>query len=315
VLKTRLRRKATRALARASRFTTRRALPLAEHGARRLQALADDAMVALVGKDFGERVERVAVELDHGRVDPFGFDLETAKRVAACCALFHRAYFRTEVHGIERVPHGRVLLVANHSGQVPIDAMLIACSMFFDAESPRFIRSMVEKWTQTLPFVGTFFQRVGQVVGVPENARRLLDQGEAVLVFPEGARGVSKPFWQRYELTEFGLGFMRLALETATPIVPIAVVGSEEQYINIGNSERLAKLLRMPVFPVVPQWLVPPAALPLPTKVRIHFGEPLRFDGDPDDEDAIIGDKVATVKHTIQSMLRRGLDERRAVFW
>jgi 1-acyl-sn-glycerol-3-phosphate acyltransferase len=230
------------------------------------------------------------------------------------CAFFHRVYFRSSVHGVERIPHGRVLLVANHSGQIPIDGMLIGCAMFFDADPPRFIRSMVEKWTQTLPFVGTFFQRVGQVVGVPENARRLLEQGEAVLVFPEGARGISKPIWQRYELTDFGLGFMRLALETHTPIVPVAVVGSEEQYINVGNSEKMARLLRMPVFPVVPQWLIPGATLPLPTKVRIYFGEPLYFDGDADDEDAIIGEKVSVVRRTIQEMIARGLKERKGLF-
>jgi 1-acyl-sn-glycerol-3-phosphate acyltransferase len=224
-------------------------------------------------------------------------------------------WFRTEVQGIHNVPHGRVLLIANHSGQLPIDGMLIGTSMFFDADPPRFIRSMVEKWTQTLPFVGTFFQRVGQVVGVPENARRLLSQGEAVLVFPEGVRGVSKPFRDRYKLTDFGLGFMRLALETDTPIVPVGVVGGEEQYINFGNSRRLASMLRMPIFPIVPQWLIPGGQLPLPTKYRIYFGEPLNFDGDPDDEDAVIGDKVAVVRDTIQRMIDNGLGARRGVFW
>jgi 1-acyl-sn-glycerol-3-phosphate acyltransferase len=135
------------------------------------------------------------------------------------------------------------------------------------------------------------------------------------LVFPEGARGISKPFAQRYEMVDFGLGFMRLALETGTPIVPVAVVGGEEQYINVGNSPRLAKVLGMPVFPFVPQWLIPGAAMPLPTRYRLHFGEPLVFDGDADDEDSVIEDKVRTVRDTIQAMLRRGLDEREAVFW
>jgi 1-acyl-sn-glycerol-3-phosphate acyltransferase len=208
-----------------------------------------------------------------------------------------------------------VLLVANHSGQLPIDGMLIGASMFFDAEPPRIIRSMVERWSQTLPFVGTFFQRVGQVVGVPENARRLLEQGEAVLVFPEGARGVSKPFRDRYRLTEFGLGFMRLALETGAPIVPVAVVGAEEQYINLGNSTALARLTGMPTFPIVPQWLIPGLALPLPTRYRIYFGEPLRFAGDPDDEDSVVREKVAVVSTAVATLLAAGLAARRHVFW
>jgi 1-acyl-sn-glycerol-3-phosphate acyltransferase len=229
--------------------------------------------------------------------------------------LFHRFYFRSDVHGVDRVPQGRVLLVSNHSGQIPIDGMLIAASMFLDAEPPRLIRSMVEKWTQTLPFVGTAFSRVGQVVGVPENARRLLELGEVIMVFPEGARGISKPFSERYRLTEFGLGFMRLALETRTPIVPIAVIGAEEQYVSLGSFEVVAKALGWPSFPVIPQLFFPGGQLPLPTKVRIYFGEPLSFEGDPDDDDAVIEEKVARVKGTIQSMLNRGLKERTSIFW
>jgi 1-acyl-sn-glycerol-3-phosphate acyltransferase len=302
-------------MGKAARFAGREVIPRARRSVEGAQLLVDETAIALLGKDFEARSQKVTGALTKDRVDPFGFDVDTAKRAIAACAFFHRVYFRTEVTGIQDIPAGRVLLVANHSGQLPVDAMLIATSVFFDADPPRFIRSMVEKWTQTLPFVGTFFQRVGQVVGVPENARRLLEQGEAVLVFPEGARGVSKPFSERYQLTNFGLGFMRLALETDTPIVPIAVVGAEEQYINLGNSERLARVFRVPVFPVVPQWFVPGGQMPLPTKYRIQFGPPLFFDGDPDDEDAVIADKVAVVRDRIQAMVEQGLKRRRGIFW
>ena len=108
---------------------------------------------------------------------------------------------------------------------------------------------------------------------------------------------------------------MRLALETRTPIVPIAVLGAEEQYINVGNLETLAKALRMPVFPIIPQWLLPGGLLPLPTKYRIRFGQPLMMTGDPDDEDAVIEPKVEIVRSAIQSMLNRGIKERQHVFW
>jgi 1-acyl-sn-glycerol-3-phosphate acyltransferase len=187
--------------------------------------------------------------------------------------------------------------------------------MLLDAEPPRFVRSMVEKWTATLPFVSELFQRCGQIVGVPENCIRLLDMDEAVLVFPEGARGISKTFDQRYKLTDFGLGFMRMALQTGAPIVPVAVVGAEEQYVSVANIRTLARLLDMPAVPVMPQLLVPGGFLPLPTKYRIYFGEPMTFQGDPDDEDAVMEEKVWVVRSTIQSMLNRGLKERQHIFY
>jgi 1-acyl-sn-glycerol-3-phosphate acyltransferase len=152
-------------------------------------------------------------------------------------------------------------------------------------------------------------------VSVPENARRLLELGEAIVVFPEGARGISKPFSQRDKLTELRLGFMRLALETNTPIVPVAVIGGEEQYVSFGNLETVAKTLGWPSLPLVPQMLVPGGQVPLPTKYRIQLGEPMYFEGDPDDDDAVIEEQVLRVKQTIQSMLNRGLKERKAIFW
>ncbi|HEY8091519.1 MAG TPA: lysophospholipid acyltransferase family protein [Polyangiaceae bacterium] len=275
----------------------------------------DDLLEKLLGESFAERISRVPMALGSSGVDPFGLDPQWAKYALATVAMLHRKYFRSDVHGIENVPSGRILLVANHSGQVPLDAALIGAAMFMDAEPPRIVRAMVEKWAVSLPFVSLLFTRVGQVVGVPENATRLLAQGEALLVFPEGARGISKTFDQRYKLTEFGLGFMRLAIETETPVVPVAVIGAEEQYVSFANVESLAKLLRMPAFPIIPQMFIPGGQLPLPTKYRLWFGEPMRFTGDPDDDDAVIHEKVWLVKQTIQSMLNRGLKERKHIFW
>jgi len=274
--------------------------------------------VRVAGAFFGKnhaRLARVPMALGGSGVDPFGLDPEWAKFALTTVGLLHRRYFRTEVHGIEHVPEGRILLVANHSGQVPLDGAMIGAAMFMDAEPPRIVRAMVEKWAVSLPFVSLLFARVGQVVGVPENAKRLLEQGEALLVFPEGARGISKTFDQRYQLTEFGLGFMRLAIETGTPIVPVALIGAEEQYVSIANVQTLAKLLRMPAFPIIPQLFLPGGQLPLPTKYRLWFGEPMTFGGDADDDDAVIDEKVWLVKQTIQSMLNRGLKERTHIFW
>jgi 1-acyl-sn-glycerol-3-phosphate acyltransferase len=306
---------ASRALAKITQFATRDALPMARLGADGVRYALDDFTTRLLGRDFEDRIRRVPMPTSAEGVDPFGLDPEWAKYFVGIAAFFHRFYFRTEVHGIGRVPTGRVLLIANHSGQIPVDGLLIGASMFLDAEPPRITRSMVEKWSQTLPFISTLFSRVGQVVGVPENARRLLELGEAILVFPEGSRGISKSFVQRYKLTDFGLGFMRLALETETPIVPVAVIGAEEQYISMGNLDRVAKMMGMPSFPLIPQLLVPFGQMPLPTKYRIYFGDAMSFDGDPDDDDAIIEEKVLRVKGTIQSMLNRGLKERKSIFW
>lgn len=289
--------------------------PVRERVRNAVDRRVDDWMTSLMDEEFKSRLARVPVRLGSAGVDPFGLDPEWTRYALAFAAALHRKYFRTEVFGAENVPEGRVLLIANHSGQVPIDGALIGATLFMDVEPPRFMRAMVEKWTQTLPFVSAYFPRVGQVVGVPENAERLLLQGEALLVFPEGARGISKPFSRRYRLEDFGLGFMRLAIATDTPIVPVAVVGGEEQYISIGSMDSVAKLLGMPSLPIIPQLFIPGGQLPLPTRYRIHFGEPMRFTGDPDDDDTVIGDKVHVVKSTIQSMLNRALRERKHVFF
>lgn len=280
-----------------------------------LRKRADAAVDKLLGPDARARIERLSVRRGPSGVDPFGFDPDVAKYAVVAARAIYKNYFRTEVIGIENVPRGRVLLISNHSGQLPLDGLAISAALLLEADPPRFVRSMVEKWTATLPFVSEFFARCGQIVGVPENCIRLLEMEEAVLVFPEGARGISKTFDQRYKLTEFGLGFMRLALQTNTPIVPIAVVGAEEQYISVANIRPLAKLLGMPALPVMPQLLLPGGFLPLPTKYRIYFGEPMHFTGDPDDDDAVIEEKVWVVKATIQSMLNRGIKERKSIFF
>ncbi len=290
------------------------ALPLMDRLRLTARHAADELKMRLLGRDFEQRVAILKARDVALGGDPFGFDVTTARNAAMVLAFFHRMYFRTEVFGVENVPEGRVLLVANHSGQVPIDAAIVGSSLFFDGNPPRVVRAMVEKWTATLPFVSAFFNRVGQVVGVPENARRLLEMGEVLLAFPEGIRGVSKPFERRYQLEPFGLGFMRLAIETDTPIVPVAVIGAEEQYVSLGNLKWAARLLDIPVFPLIPQMFVPGAQMPLPTKYRIYFGEPMRFKGGSDDDDTVVAEKVWLVRQTISDMLRRGLASRRSVF-
>jgi 1-acyl-sn-glycerol-3-phosphate acyltransferase len=241
-------------------------------------------------------------------VDRFGFDVDFLLAVAAPLIWLYKNYFRVETHGISKVPPGRVLLVGNHGGQLPIDGAMVAVAMLLEADPPRALRSMTEKWAATLPYVSTVFARSGQIVGTPENCRQLLEAEEAVMVFPEGVRGISKLWPQRYQLQDFGLGFMRLALETNSPVVPIAIIGAEEQAPSLFNLKPLGKLVGFPALPVT----VP---LPLPTKYRIYFGDALRFTGRPDDEDVELDKKVRVVKSAIQALLQHGLEERKNVFW
>ncbi len=270
----------------------------------------------LVSRDLRGKMQRVSAELGEMGVDPFGFDPEVAKYAAVPMEVLYRKYFRVLTHGIENVPEGRCLLIANHSGQLPFDGMMIGSSMVLDRDPPRIIRSMVEKWIPRLPFVSVLMARVGQIVGTPDNCRRLLSREEAILVFPEGARGISKTFDKRYSLERFGTGFMRLALEMDTPIVPVAVVGAEEQAPALYNAESLAKVLNIPAFPITPTFplLGPAGLLPLPTRYRIYFGEPMRFEGHGDEEDEFIEGYIRQVKGAIQSMLDRGVAERSGVF-
>ncbi len=274
---------------------------------RRLKKLA----LQLAGDESLER--RIAEERptanEYG-LDPFGFDLDWALSGSAPLLWLYRHYFRCRTYGLENLPRGRVLLVSNHSGQLPFDAAMIGMALLSEARPPRVVRSMVERWMPTLPFVSVYFSRMGQVVGTPENARRLLQNEEALLVFPEGVRGLNKLWNKRYELADFGHGFMRLALENRAPIVPVAVIGAEEQAPAVANLAPVAKLLGMPALPVTPLGL----PLPLPARYHLHFGEPLRFEGSPDDDEAEIDGKVREVRATIQAMLNRGLKQRQHVF-
>ncbi|MFN7135343.1 MAG: lysophospholipid acyltransferase family protein, partial [Myxococcales bacterium] len=244
-------------------------------------------------------------------VDPFGFSLDYSLSAVAPILWMYKHYFRCQVKGIENVPSGRVLLISNHSGQLPIDGAMIGVAMLIEANPPRAIRAMVEKWVPSLPYVSTFMARVGQIVGTPENCRRLLNRDEAIVVFPEGVRGINKLWRQRYQLQEFGLGFMRLALETNTPIVPIAVVGAEEQAPALFNLKTVARMIGLPNLPITPTIL----PIPLPSRYYLHFGEPMHFTGSPNDEDAELERKVKTVKAQIQAMLNQGLRERKSIFF
>ncbi len=270
-----------------------------------------------IEEDVADRLARIPTKLNEFGYDPWGLDIRSVQSAMVAATVLYRYYFRVEVSGIDNIPDGRVLLIANHAGQIAIDAAMIGAALVLEAEPPRIIRGMGEYWLPTLPFVNEAMVRTGSVVGTPKNCRDLLGEGEAVIAFPEGVRGMNKLFSERYKLQRFGYGFMRLALATDTPIVPVAVVGSEEQAPGVANLKTVARLLGMPAFPITPTFplLGPFGLLPLPVKYRIHFAKPMRFRGDPDDEDAQVKRKVAKVKGRIQKMLDKGVAERQSIFF
>lgn len=270
-----------------------------------------DLTFRITGDEVRERLDRLPRNQNEYGLDPFGMDLDYALSAIAPLLWLYKNYFRVQTTGLDNIPDGRVLLVSNHSGQIPLDGAMIGIALLTAAERPRAVRSMVEKWVPTLPYVSTFMARCGQVVGTPENCLRLLHDDEPILVFPEGIRGLNKLFRQRYQLSSFGQGFMRLALASNSPIVPVAVIGAEEQAPALFNLKPVAKLLKMPALPITPT-LVP---FPLPSRYHIYFGDPMRFTGRPDDDDAELEWKVKQVRASIQSMVNEGLKERKHVYW
>ena len=267
-------------------------------------------------RELGESIRKTPTPLNEYGYDPYGFQPEAALRSMAPVVALYKYYFRVENHGIEQVPPGPVLLIANHAGQLPFDGMMLTISMLHQATPPRIVRAMGEYFIPRLPWLGTTAIRSGMMVGTPENCRHMLEGGECVMVFPEGARGINKTYSKRYQLERFGLGFMRLALETQTPIVPVAFIGSEEQNPGLANFEGAGQALGLPSLPITVgfPWLGPLGLLPLPVKYRIHFGAPLHFEGSPLDDDEVIEEKVRSVVAGVHDLLERGRKARSGVF-
>ncbi len=249
--------------------------------------------------------------------DDWGCCPETSARALEALRWLYRKYFRVRVHGIENVPAGRVMLVANHGGQLPLDGMFIAGALAYDADPPRLVRGMAERWFPSLPFVSALFYRTGQVVGDPRNCRQLLENEQCVMVFPEGVRGSGKPYRKRYQLQRFGTGFLRLAAGTRAPIVPVAVIGSEETYPALASLDGLARLLGAPYFPVTPFFplLGPLGMIPLPVRIDLHFGAPLRFDLAEDAPDEPVEEAVGAVMGRLEALIAAGLRARPDLRW
>jgi 1-acyl-sn-glycerol-3-phosphate acyltransferase len=266
-----------------------------------------------LAEEVDKRLAQIPTELNEYGYDSFGMEPQYARNLLVSGAFLYRYYFRVETHGIENVPSKRVLLIANHAGNtLPFDGGLLGTAMLLEAEPPRMCRAMAEFFLPRIPWYSEMIHRVGAVVGTPENCAQLLEREEAIMVFPEGHRGFIKPYSKAYQLQRFGTGFVRLALQTNTPIVPVGIVGSEEQSPGLTDARWLGRLIGAPAFPITVGFPLFGLLgyLPLPVKYRIRFGEPILFSGDAQEEDAAIQEKVDTVKDQIALLLEEGLAER-----
>jgi 1-acyl-sn-glycerol-3-phosphate acyltransferase len=287
------------------------------------------ALAAAAAEVFGDDWERRAAELlaflrrrltgDY-RVDEYGFDAEVTERflLAAVRPLKER-WFRVEVRGAENIPtSGGALVVSNHSGTVPIDGLVTMVSVH-DAVG-RHLRPLGADLVFRLPLIGELARKGGATLACNEDAQRMLSDGELVGVWPEGFKGIGKPFSERYKLQRFGRGgFVSAAMRTGVPIVPCSVVGAEEIYPLVGNVPALARLLGLPYLPVTPffPWLGPLGLVPLPSKWLIEFGEPIRtdsYDEGAADDPMLVFNVTDQVRETIQQTLYSLLVQRGSVF-
>ncbi|MFD4315125.1 lysophospholipid acyltransferase family protein [Streptomyces sp. NPDC058548] len=256
-------------------------------------------------------------------VDEFGYDEELTDQVLmSLLRPLYEKYFRVEVKGVENIPaEGGALIVANHSGTLPLDGLMMQVAVHDHHPAGRHLRLLAADLVFVLPVVNELARKAGHTLACAEDAERLLRSGEIVGVMPEGFKGIGKPFGERYKLQRFGRGgFVSTALRAGVPIVPCSIVGAEEIYPMIGNAKTLARVLGFPYFPLTPTfpWLGPLGALPLPTKWTIQFGEPIPTDSyapEAAEDPMLMFNLTDQVREQIQHTLYKLLVQRRSVFF
>ena len=257
-------------------------------------------------------------------VDDFGFDHDLTEHVfLPPLRPLYDKWFRVETRGLDNVPDvGGALIVANHSGTIPLDALMTTLALHDHHPARRSLRLLGADLVFTMPIVAPMARKAGNTLACNADAERLLSADEVVGVFPEGFKGIGKPFAERYKLQRFGRGgFVSAALRTGKPIIPVSIVGAEEIYPLIGNSRTLSRLLGLPYVPITPFFplLGPLGVVPLPSKWIIEFGEPIEtahLGGAAAAEDPmLVFNLTDQVRETIQSTLYTLLMQRRSVFF
>jgi 1-acyl-sn-glycerol-3-phosphate acyltransferase len=284
-----------------------------------------EAAQRVLGSDWESRVATLLATVrkrlsgDY-EIDEFGFDPEIAQVLTAAVEPIAEKWFRLEVRGIENIPEdGGALLVANHSGTVPLDGLITGYAV--KKYAGRNLRPLGADLVFALPLVGQVARKVGATLACQEDAERLLTGGELAGVWPEGFKGIGKPFAERYKLQRFGRGgFVSSAMRAQVPIVPVSIVGAEEIYPLVGNVPSLARLLGLPYLPITPFFplLGPLGLVPLPSKWIIEFGEPVRTDAyEPQaaDDPMLLFNVTDQVRETIQQTLYKLLIERGNAFF
>jgi 1-acyl-sn-glycerol-3-phosphate acyltransferase len=276
------------------------------------------ALAAAVARRFLSEAERARLQDLHYRdaghgYDPFGMHPAFVGFGEAIVQPLYDRYFRVQTYGTEHIPaSGPGVLASNHSGQVPIDGMMLWLAVLRSTDPPRIARPIADHFVPALPWIGTLFARGGMVGGSRGNARALLDAGELLMIFPEGVPGITKPWSKRYQLQDFRVGHAELAIRHRAPIIPVAVVGAEEQLPQLFASRRLGRLVGSPVLPV------PAVPFPLPVRYHIHFGAPIPVPRDyrpdqADDPDAV-AEAAGRVQEAVAALLAEGLRRRKSIF-
>lgn len=265
---------------------------------------------AFGGAEVRDRARRLVFpDAGHG-YDLFGLNPDFVALGETVASPMYDRYFRVESHGSENIPaSGPAVLAANHSGTLPFDGAMVWMDVYRHTSPPRIPRAIADYFVPSLPFVGTLFARCGMVGGSRGNARALLESGELLLIFPEGTPGIGKPWAKRYKLQDWRQGHCELAIRYGAPVIPIAVVGAEEQ---------MPQLAQIPLGGALPYLPIPATLFPLPVKYHIYYGEPVRTDLDysPDqaDDPAVLKEAAQRVKERVQALIDKGLKERKGIF-
>ncbi len=242
-----------------------------------------------------------------GYQDPWGFNLELCEKTLRTIMPFYRSYLKVRVFGAENVKDYPYIVASNHTGQIPLDAMLITMAFVMDVHPPRVLRAMVERFMAQLPFLGDFSAQTGAILGDRANCQYLLDRGESILVFPEGVRGISKNTPDFYKLRTFSQGFYRIALQKKTPILPVCVIGAEEMFPFVFHAKKLASFLKLPALPISAN------LFPLPSPIDIYIGKEISVPDhlQAESEDKEVKENIFHIENTIKRMLVHGLKNRR----